>query len=70
MEKEMSKINGDKARHAKRSRKQSKQRVRNQELRDMFVLPLKTTLRPAVAVKKAPEKKAADKPKQPAAQAK
>jgi hypothetical protein len=40
----MSKINGDKARHAKRARKQSKQRVKNQELRDMFVLPLKTTL--------------------------
>ena len=49
----MSKINGDKARHAKRAKKQNKQRVRNQELRDMFVLPLKTTLTPKVAPKKA-----------------
>ena len=66
----MSKINGDKARHAKRSRKQSKKRVKNLELRDMYVLPLKTTLRPAVAEKKAPGKKATEKPKQPAALAK
>jgi hypothetical protein len=49
----MSKINGDKARHAKRARKQNKQRVKNQELRDMFVLPLKTTLTPKAAPKKA-----------------
>jgi hypothetical protein len=43
----MSKINGDKARDAKRAKKQGKQRIKNQSLRDMFVLPLKTTLRPA-----------------------
>ncbi len=49
----MSKINGDKARHAKRAKKQNKQRVKNQELRDMFVLPLKTTLTPKAAPKKA-----------------
>jgi hypothetical protein len=49
----MSRINGDKARHAKRAKKQGKQRVRNQELRDMFVHPLKTTLTPKVAPKKA-----------------
>lgn len=55
----MSKINGDKARHAKRARKQSQQRVKNQELRDMFVLPLKTTLRPEVKAK--PAKKTAEK---------
>jgi hypothetical protein len=78
-ENEMSKINGDKARHAKRSRKQSKQRVKSLELRDMFVLPLKTTLRPAakpdVSAKKAGEKTdgektAGGKSKQPVAQAK
>jgi hypothetical protein len=45
----MSKINGDKARDAKRRRKQGKQRVKNQSLRDMYVLPLKTTLRPELA---------------------
>jgi hypothetical protein len=49
----MSKINGDKARNHKRGRKQSKQRVKNQELRDLYVLPLKTTLTPKIAPKKA-----------------
>ena len=64
----MSKINGDKARDAKRRRKQGKQRVKNQSLRDMFVLPLKTTLRPelakakpAASAKPAAEKKAEKK---------
>jgi hypothetical protein len=56
----MSKINGDKARDAKRRRKQGKQRVKNQSLRDMYVLPLKTTLRPDPAKAKAP-KTAAEK---------
>ena len=65
----MSKINGDKARHAKRSRKQANQRVRNQELRDSFVLPLKTTLRPAAPAKSA-AKPPAEKAKQPAVSAK
>jgi hypothetical protein len=48
----MSKINGDKARDAKRGRRKADARVKNQALRDMFVLPLKTTLRPAIAPKK------------------
>jgi len=65
----MSKINGDKARDAKRSKKKHSQRLKNQSLRDMFVLPLKTTLRPdpakakgaASAKPKAAEKKSAEK---------
>ena len=62
----MSKINGDKARHAKRSSKQAKKRVKNLELRDLYVLPLKTTLQPALAKAKAAKPKtaaAAEKPK-------
>jgi hypothetical protein len=58
----MSKINGDKARHAKRARKQSKQRVKNQELRDMFVLPLRTTL--SAKPKSASAKKTSSAPKE------
>lgn len=49
----MSKINGDKARDAKRRRKKAGQRVKNQALRDLYVLPLKTTLTPKIAPKKA-----------------
>ena len=54
----MSKINGDKARDAKRSKKKHHQRLKNQSLRDMFVLPLKTTLRPAPKAKTAKAEKA------------
>ena len=53
----MSKINGDKARDAKRAKKKHSQRLKNQSLRDMFVLPLKTTLRPAEKPKTAKAEK-------------
>jgi hypothetical protein len=49
----MSKINGDKARDAKRGRRKASARVKNQALRDLYVLPLKTTLTPKIAPKKA-----------------
>ena len=52
----MSKINGDKARHAKRARKQTKMRERTRELRATFAGPLKTSLTPETAPR--PEKSA------------
>jgi hypothetical protein len=43
---EMSKINGDKARHNLRDRKQAKMRVKNKALRATLEEDLKTTSRP------------------------